>query len=246
MRSSRLRLSIAGLACVFALRKPCNAQPRPYIGVLGGVSTLSADARTALDSTWAATSSYKPENGPTAGGFVGLHLTNSFSVQADYLWNRNLLTLDSLAASSTGTGAKFYEQIFQSSQQAAFRNALLYFRPRSSWVRPFLSVGSCVVHFTAEPRSAGTVNGLIPPGSFSATKLALHVAVGIDLKFKSGGEFDILSRKPQAPIPSARSLRLRDRGCWQISEICLAWLSIFEAGGCACAFRQADASPHPV
>jgi hypothetical protein len=186
MRSSRLLLSIAGLAGVFALRKPCDAQPRPYIGVLGGVSTLSADARTALDSTSAATSSYKPENGPTAGGYVGLHWTNYFSVQADYLWNRNLLTLDSLAASSTGAGAKFYEQTFQSSQQAAFGNALLYFRPRSSWVRPFLSVGTGVVHFTAEPRSAGTENGLIPPGSFSATKLALHVAVGIDLKFKSG------------------------------------------------------------
>ena len=56
--------------------------------------------------------------------------------------------MDSLAASSTGTGAKFYEQTCQSSQHAAFGNALLYFRPRSSWVRPFLSVGTGVVHFT--------------------------------------------------------------------------------------------------
>src|SRR5215469_4037267 len=120
MRSSWLLLFIAGLAGVFALRKPCDAQPRPYIGVLGGVSTLSSDARTALDSTSAATSSYKPENGPTAGGYLGLHWTNYFSVQADYLWNRNLLTLDSVAASTSEAATRLYNRTFQSRQHAAF------------------------------------------------------------------------------------------------------------------------------
>jgi hypothetical protein len=168
-----------------ALHKPCNAQGRAYIGVVGGVSTLSADARTVLDSDSAATSSYKPENGPTAGVYLGLHWTNYFSVQADYLWNRNVLTLDSLAANTTGAGTGLYERRFQSHQHAAFGSALLYFRRRSSWVRPFLSVGTGVVHLTAEPRSARIVLGLSPPGPFSATKPALHVAVGIDLKLKS-------------------------------------------------------------
>src|SRR6516162_1695751 len=105
MRGLRLwLLSMFVVAGTLALRKPCSAQRRPYIGVIGGVSTLSADARTDLDSNSATTSSYKPENGPTAGVFVGLHWSNYFSIQGDYLWNRNLVTLDSLAASTTGTG----------------------------------------------------------------------------------------------------------------------------------------------
>ena len=190
MRGSRLLLlSMFVVAGTVALRKPCNAQRRPYVGVVGGVSTLSADARTDLDSNSATTSSYKPENGPTAGVFVGLHWSNYFSIQGDYLWNRNLVTLDSLAASTTATGARLYERTFQSRQHTALGSALLYFRPRSSWVRPFLAVGTGVVHLTAEPRSAGIANGISPPASFSATKPALHVAVGIDLKLKNGWGF---------------------------------------------------------
>jgi hypothetical protein len=174
---------------ILAMHGPCNAQHRLYLGFMGGVSTLSADARTALDSGSATTSTYKPENGPTAGAYIGLHWSNYFSVQGDYLWNRNKSTLDSLTASTTGAGTRLYERAFQSRQHAAFGNALLYFRPRSSWVRPFLSVGTGVVHFAAEPRSGGIANGLSPPGPFSATKPALHVAVGIDLKLKSGWGF---------------------------------------------------------
>src|SRR6516164_6723192 len=159
MRGSRLLLlSMFVGGGTLALREPCNAQRRPYVGVVGGVSTLSADARTDLQSNSATTSSYKPENGPTAGVFVGLHWNNYFSIQGDYLWCRNLLTLDSLAANTTGTGARFYERTFQSRQHTALGSALLYFRPHSSWVRPFLAVGTGVVHFTAEPRSAGIAN----------------------------------------------------------------------------------------
>ena len=63
------------------------------------------------------------------------------------------------------------------------------FRPRSSWVRPFLSVGTGAVFFSAEPRSASTANGISPPGPFSQTNPVLQVAVGIDLKVKSGWGF---------------------------------------------------------
>ena len=66
-----------------------NAQVRPYVGAVGGVSTLSADARTTLDSGSAAASSYKPENGLTAGVFAGLHWTNYFSVQSTF-WRYNI------------------------------------------------------------------------------------------------------------------------------------------------------------
>ena len=198
--------SMIAVAGILAIQGPCNAQHRLYVGFMGGVSTLSADARTVLDSGSATTSSYKPENGPTAGVFVGLHWNNYFSIQGDYLWNTNLLTLDSLAASTTGTGARLYERTFQSRQHTALGSALLYFRPRSSWVRPFLAVGTGVVHVTAEPRSAGIANGISPPGSFSATKPALHVAVGIDLKLKSGWGFRYSFAETSSSNPISRQL----------------------------------------
>jgi hypothetical protein len=156
---------------------------------MGGVSTLSADSRTVLGSDQASTSSYKPENGLTTDVYIGLHFNNYLSVQADYLWNRNLLTLDSVMVGRTNAVSAFYERIFQSRQYGALGNALLFFRPRSSWLRPFLSVGTGVVHLTAEPRSTSILVGITPPGAFTATKPALHVAVGIDVKVKSGWGF---------------------------------------------------------
>jgi hypothetical protein len=142
-----------------------------------------------LTADEAATSSYKPENGPTADVYIGLHWNNYLSVQADYTWNRNSLTLGALRVGQMSAGNAFYEQSFRSRQHGALGSVLLFFRPRSSWVRPFLSVGTGVVHLSAEPGSAGIVNGMNPPGAFSSTKPALHVAVGIDLKLKSGWGF---------------------------------------------------------
>src|SRR5215831_6109093 len=97
-------LGLVASASMFVLPRLCTAQTTPYVGALGGVSTLSADARTVLASDHAATSSYKPENGPTADVYAGLHWNNYLSVQADYLWNRNLLTLDALASKTIGAG----------------------------------------------------------------------------------------------------------------------------------------------
>jgi hypothetical protein len=184
----------------------CGAQPRPYGGVMTGVSTLSADARTALGSDQAATSSYKPENGLTAGVYFGLHANDYLSVQADYLWNRNVVTLNGVMAGGASAGATFYEQPFQSRQHGVLGSVLLFFRPRSSWVRPFLSVGTGVVHFTAESRATGVVNGISPPGPFRATKPALHVAVGIDLKVKSGWGFRYSFAETSNANPISRQL----------------------------------------
>ena len=194
------------ITVVIFARQSCNAQQRLYVGVMGGVSTLSADARTALISRSLNTSSYKPENGLTADAYVGLHWSNYFSIQGDFLWNRNLLTLDSLAASTMGGATSFYERTFQSHQHAVLGSALLYFLPRSSWVRPFLSVGTGVVHLTAEPRSPGVVNGTSPTGAFSATKPSLHVAVGIDLKHKSGWGFRYSFAETSSVNPITRQL----------------------------------------
>src|SRR5438309_3535924 len=83
----------AGLAMLL-LPPPCAGQARPYIGFLGGVSTLSADGQSAIGPQTSAISSYKPGNGFTFDAFAGLHWNNFLSFQADYLSNRNPLTLD--------------------------------------------------------------------------------------------------------------------------------------------------------
>jgi Outer membrane protein beta-barrel domain len=174
---------------MFFLVPICSAQPQGYAGVLGGASTLSADARAVFEPSTAATASYKAENGPTIDAFAGVHWNDYVSLQLDYLWNRNNLTLDALRASVTGAGTVLYERNFRSEQHAVSGNALLYFRPRPSEVRPYLSLGAGFFHLVGEPQTGGITNGINPPGRFSATKPTLLVAVGIDLKIKRGWAF---------------------------------------------------------
>ncbi len=65
---------------------------------VGGLSTLSADARCVIGPQGASFSLYKPENGAAATLFLGRHLKDYLSLQADYGWNRNDLTLSATAA----------------------------------------------------------------------------------------------------------------------------------------------------
>lgn len=194
----------AGLA-MLCLPQACAGQSRPYAGFLGGISTLSADGQSTIGPPVAAMSSYKPGNGGTIDAFAGVHWKNFLSFQADYLWNENPLSLDVLRASSV-TGSVFYQQRFQSSQQTVLGNALLYFRNRSSWVRPYLSVGTGVVHLAADPRAPGVVDGLTPPGSFRSNMAALHVAVGIDLRIRRGWIFRYSFAETSSPNPISRQL----------------------------------------
>ena len=82
---------------------------------------------------------YKPENGPALNLFVGMHVGRYFTVQGNYMWNRNDLTLFSSFTSAQGGG--FYEQPRTSAQHAVVGDALLYFRALGSGVRPYLSTG---------------------------------------------------------------------------------------------------------
>ena len=112
---------------------------RVYAGALVGVSTLSADARASTRAGRAEVSLYKPENGPALNLFVGVHLGRYFTVQTNYVWNRNDLTLfASVAAPELGG---FYEQSRASTQHALVGDALLYFRALGSGVRPYLQPG---------------------------------------------------------------------------------------------------------
>jgi hypothetical protein len=158
-----------------------QAQLTFYGGALAGVSTLSADGQTQIDSTRAAASSYKPLNGPAVNLFAGLHLSNYFGVQGNYVFNRNAVTMSAI------DGASVYEQRRGSRQHAIVADALLYFRPRASWVRPYLSGGIGAVHLASTADAAGVVRGLpaIPPSRFSSTAAGFRVAVGIDIRVAS-------------------------------------------------------------
>ncbi len=64
-------------------------EDRLYAGVLVGISTLSAEARATTQPSRAEVSLYKPENGAALNLLVGLHLGRYFTVQSNWVWNRN-------------------------------------------------------------------------------------------------------------------------------------------------------------
>ena len=153
---------------------------RVYAGGLVGVSTLSADARATTPPGRAEVSLYKPENGPALNLFVGVHLGRYFTVQSNYVWNRNDLTLFSSLTSVEG--GRFYEQKRNGTQHAVIGDALLYFRAVGNGVRPYLSTGAGLVSFRSGSVRSTVVSGLpAPDGEIASTHVVLRVAVGIDL-----------------------------------------------------------------
>lgn len=152
---------------------------RIYAGALFGVSTLSGDARSVTTASAAEASMYKPENGVALNLFAGAHLARFVSMQANYIFNRNAVTL---FASSTSPGA-FYEQPRESSQHAVVADLLLYFRNRQSGIRPYLGAGLAVVRFRSPGVAGGMIHGIAPPSrDIESTKVALRSHVGIDFR----------------------------------------------------------------
>lgn len=168
----------------------CAQQPPPnFVGGAFGVTTLSADGQTAITTTGSMVSLYKPENGITGRFFYGRHLSNYFSVQGTYTLNRNLLTLTSLATSAGQESV--YEQTRSSTQQMVGAEAMAYFRPRSSALRPYLSFGGGASHFASSAQRVTVQRGSlpVPPAAFTAAKPFVRVDVGIDMKLTRGWKF---------------------------------------------------------
>ena len=162
---------------------PAAAQdePRIFAGALLGVSTLSADARSVTTGLDAAVSLYEPENGPALNVFAGLHLAQYFSVQANWMWNRNDLTLFSSFTAPQAGG--FYEQRRQSGQHAIVLDGLIYFRRLDSAIRPYLGTGLSVLHFSSDEVTGSSRGGLMSPATrIASTRVALRSHVGIDFK----------------------------------------------------------------
>src|SRR5258708_5830069 len=169
---------------------PVAAQISYYAGALGGGSTLSADGSHSFAPGVNSTSLYKPENGPLLNLFAGVHLNDYLSVQANYVWNRNDVTLVSLSAPSSGQ-ATAYEQARASRQHGAFGDLVLYFRNRNSWVRPYLSAGVGVASLRSEEKRLKSESGapVLPPPVFPAPKVGFRSAVGLDFSLGRALQF---------------------------------------------------------
>src|SRR5581483_5928217 len=88
------------LCCVLLIpRQSLWAQVSPYAGVIGGIATLSADAGSQRSPQGLNLSSYGTRNGGAMNVFAGVHLRNYFSVQGNYVWNRNSLQLNAASSS---------------------------------------------------------------------------------------------------------------------------------------------------
>jgi hypothetical protein len=173
-------VAAAVLACCAWSQSPLFAQAdrRGFVGALIGISTLSADGRAITAPPDAMISMYKPENGIALNALVGWHLARYFSLQANYITNRNDLTL--ISSVLTAQGGTYYEQTRNSRQHAVVADGLVYFRPVESRLRPYLGTGLAVVQIASEPRRT-VFSGLPAPAhDTSSVHLALRSRVGID------------------------------------------------------------------
>jgi len=165
----------------------CHAAAlEPYAGGIGGLATLSADAGAQRTSQGLSLSSYSPDNGGALNVFAGAHLHDYFSLQVNYIWNANHLILNS--ASSSGA---FYQQARNSSQHAAVVDFLLYFRKRSSWIRPYLGTGEGIIHLSSKAeRLIGSSAALaLPTSDFSSTRPVFRSHVGVDIRISRRIDF---------------------------------------------------------
>jgi hypothetical protein len=173
---------------------------RVYAGGLFGVSTLSADGRSLVTPPQASVSLYKPENGLALNAFAGVHLHPYLTVQGNYVWNRNDVSL--LSSLVTPSGGAFYEQARGSAQHTLVADVLLYFRSLDSRVRPYLSTGIGIVRFHSNQIDKEVTTGLVAPrGAIRATEAGLRVAVGIDMAMSDRWSFrysfsETISRNP--------------------------------------------------
>lgn len=149
---------------VLSIPLPLLAQDT-FVGAMGGLATLSADART-VGSPPTAVSAYKPENGASWLAYGGRHITDYLSAQVSYARADNNVSLTGLDLTRNTS----FERPVKAALHTLAFEAMGYFRSRESRVRPYLSAGPVVTWLrTPAPRIASTSAGL-------------RVAVGIDFR----------------------------------------------------------------
>lgn len=196
-QQNTLKISLAFLIAFCGI----SARAQIYIGVMGGVASISGDASSRLNSASSAFSSYDPRNGGALELLAGRHLSDYWTVQATYIWNANDMTVT--GATFTGGIQQGYQERRSSSQQSILGNILVYFRNRDSRLRPYLSVGTGLVHLSSAQDSLDQAFGdpVLPPHKFSSNMIALNVPVGMDVAVGHGWAFrysfsETISRNP--------------------------------------------------
>ncbi len=169
---------LAWLPCL-----PAEAQDdsRLFAGGLFGISALSPDARSVAAGSEAALSLYDPQIGPALNLFAGVHVAQYFSIQANWMWNRNDITL--VSSFSRPQAGGYYEQVRHSDQHAVVLDGLIYFRRLNSAIRPYLGTGLSVRRFSSTDVISSAAHGLDPPnGDIVSTRVGLRSHVGIDFR----------------------------------------------------------------
>jgi outer membrane protein W len=196
-------LALATALSLTSVPAAAQDEPRNFAGGLFGMAILSADARSVTDESDAAMSLYDPANGLAFNLFAGVHLAQYFSIQANWIWNRNDLTLFSSFVTPSGGG--FYEQRRHSRQHAVVLDGLIYFRSLDSVVRPYLGTGLSVTHFSSGDVTSTSDRGLAgPAGEIASTRIGLRSHVGIDFRLSRRVSFrysfsETISSNPIGP-----------------------------------------------
>ncbi len=181
-------LAVACLVPTFLLSQGLN-RDLVYFGGMGGIATLSGDGAASITPTSASTSLYDPSNGGAASAFIGIHLFNYVSLQADYVWNRNdFVLVSSIAASGAPSFYRLPESV---TQNALLESALVYFRKRESRIRPYLSegVGGVFIHSHLSGGGIASGNPDLPPASSDHASIVLRTSVGLDVRLRGSWYF---------------------------------------------------------
>ena len=159
----------------------CFGQGDYFAGGLGGIATLSADHGADVSRSSSALTAYGTENGPAFMIFFGRHFTDHISGQVTYGWNRNTITPDLVMFNSSTKSS--YSEERDTRQQSVMADFMLYFQKRSSFARPYLSVGTGWTRLESSRVRIVSVTGspTLLPQDFSSNAPALRVAVGIDI-----------------------------------------------------------------
>jgi hypothetical protein len=192
-----------------ALATPLCAADSWFVGGHVGVATLSADAVSSVGAPTVA-SSYKPENGLAWMVFAGRHFSDWVSAQATFGGNRNDLLLTSIRIDN-GVETS-YEQARRISMQTFAAEAMVYFRPRASALRPYLSAGPGAAHSSSRPGRTLLRGQAQPPPEASRSDLAVRFAVGMDVRLPSRLRFrysfgETIQRNPVSRLLSPRGDR---------------------------------------
>ena len=204
-----VRPALATVILLALLPRPSTAQESVFfVGVIGGSVQLSGDPTTVATPTGFATSGYKPETGVAVNAFVGRHIREYVTLQANYTWNRNDVRF--FAARGAATESLFFAQSHSTSHHTLIADVLVYFRERSSRIRPYLSGGFGLLRLSAD-KQPGMIDGGLrpPPAMFTTIELASRSLLASTYRLAMGGASATPSARTLAPTHLAASLSRR-------------------------------------